>query len=361
MVQPGRDLDLGEEPLDAQHRAQLGPEHLERDLAVVLEVGGEVDGGHAAGAELALDPVALGERLGQGGRNGVMATACAGAWSPAVDRGCCSFGGRRKLTRPGGFASGASCLSRTGLWRASDAPLKHPLTKKPVMPELLGRLQGALSDRYRIEREIGAGGMATVYLAQRPPARPQGRAQGPAPGARAPSSAPSGSWPRSSSPPTCSIRTSCRCSIRARPTAAVLRDAVRRRRVAARPARAREAAADRRRDPHRREVARALDYAHRHGVIHRDIKPENILLHDGQALVADFGIALAVSKAGGDRMTETGLSLGTPQYMSPEQAMGEREITRAPTSTRWARCCTRCSPASRRSPARPRRRSWRRC
>ncbi|MEO8201029.1 MAG: protein kinase [Gemmatimonadota bacterium] len=75
------------------------------------------------------------------------------------------------------------------------------------------------------------------------------------------------------------------------------------------------------------EVAGALDYAHRHNVIHRDIKPENILLHDGRALVADFGIALAASKAGGTRMTETGMSLGTPHYMSPEQAMGEREIT----------------------------------
>ncbi len=75
------------------------------------------------------------------------------------------------------------------------------------------------------------------------------------------------------------------------------------------------------------EVAGALDYAHRHNVIHRDIKPENILLHDGRALVADFGIALAASKAGGARMTETGMSLGTPTYMSPEQAMGEREIT----------------------------------
>ena len=75
-----------------------------------------------------------------------------------------------------------------------------------------------------------------------------------------------------------------------------------------------------------RGAAAALDYAHRHGVIHRDIKPENILLQDGQPLVADFGIALAVRAAGGVRLTETGLSLGTPQYMSPEQATGEREL-----------------------------------
>ena len=76
-----------------------------------------------------------------------------------------------------------------------------------------------------------------------------------------------------------------------------------------------------------REVADGLDDAHRRGVIHRDIKPANILLHDGRPLLADFGLALAVSAAGGGRLTETGLRLGTPHYMSPEQATADRDLT----------------------------------
>jgi serine/threonine-protein kinase len=195
------------------------------------------------------------------------------------------------------------------------------------MPELLSRLQSALADRYRLEREVGAGGMATVYLAQ-------------------------------------DIRHARRVALKVlRPELAAvigaerflaeiqltanlqhphilplfdsgeadgylfyvmpfvegetLRDRLTREKQLAVPDAIRIA----------EEVASALDYAHRHGVVHRDIKPENILLHDGSALVADFGIALAASKAGGSRMTETGMSLGTPHYMSPEQAMGEREIT----------------------------------
>jgi tetratricopeptide (TPR) repeat protein len=74
------------------------------------------------------------------------------------------------------------------------------------------------------------------------------------------------------------------------------------------------------------EVADALNYAHSHDVVHRDVKPENILLESGHAVVADFGIARAVAVAGGDRLTETGIAMGTPPYMSPEQAAGSRDL-----------------------------------
>ena len=177
------------------------------------------------------------------------------------------------------------------------------------VPDLLPRLQTALADRYRLERELGAGGMATVYLA-----RDLRHARQVAVKVLRPELAAVIGAERFLS----EIKTTANLqhphilplfdsgeadsflfyvmpyvegeSLRDRlihDKQLPIADAVR---IAS-------------------EVAAALDYAHRHAVIHRDIKPENILLHDGSALVADFGIALAASKAGGTRMTETGMSL----------------------------------------------------
>ncbi len=196
------------------------------------------------------------------------------------------------------------------------------------MPELLERLRQALADRYRIERELGQGGMAIVYLAHdvrhdRDVALKVLR------------------------PELASILGGERFLGEIKTTAHLqhphilpLHDSgqadglvfyvmpyVAGESLRERLTREKQLSVD---EAVRitTEVASALEHAHRHAVVHRDIKPENILLEEGQALVADFGIALAVSRSeGGTRITETGMSLGTPHYMAPEQAMGEREIT----------------------------------
>src|SRR5512133_2524331 len=195
------------------------------------------------------------------------------------------------------------------------------------MPELVGRLQSALAERYRLDREIGAGGMATVYLAadlrhDRKVALKVLRPELAAVIGAERFLAEIQLTANLQHPHILPLFDSGEADgylfyVMPFVEGETLRDRLTREKQLP--------VADAIRITS--EVAAALDYAHRHGVIHRDIKPENILLHDGQALVADFGIALAASKAGGARMTETGMSLGTPHYMSPEQAMGEREIT----------------------------------
>jgi len=194
------------------------------------------------------------------------------------------------------------------------------------MTDVSERLRAALSDRYRIERELGAGGMATVYLAQdlkhdRKVAikvlRPElATAIGPDRFLR-------------------EIKITAQLH---HPHILELYDSgtadeflyyvmpfVEGESLRSRLDREKQLPLD---DALRiaREVADALSYAHAHGVIHRDIKPENILLQSGHAVVADFGIARAIDAAGGMQLTETGLSIGTPTYMSPEQAAGERDL-----------------------------------
>src|SRR5512144_2364911 len=192
--------------------------------------------------------------------------------------------------------------------------------------QLLQQLQAALADRYRVERELGAGGMATVYLAHdlRHDRDVAIKVLHPDLGAAL-----------GSDRFLAEIRTTARLQ---HPHILPLLDSgaadgllyyvmplVTGETLRARLHRELQLPVE---DAIRiaREVADALGYAHSLGVIHRDVKPENILLQNGHATVADFGIALAVQSAGGARLTQTGLSLGTPQYMSPEQATGERII-----------------------------------
>jgi eukaryotic-like serine/threonine-protein kinase len=190
----------------------------------------------------------------------------------------------------------------------------------------LEKLSAALADRYAIEREIGAGGMATVYLAQDIRHRRKvaikvlhpelSAVLGPERFLKEIELTANLQHPHILPLFDSGSADGLLYYVMPFIEGETLRGKLSRERQLPVPDAVRIAA----------DIADALDYAHKRNVIHRDIKPENILLHDGRPMVADFGIALAVQHAGGTRMTQTGMSLGTPQYMSPEQAMGERDV-----------------------------------
>jgi serine/threonine protein kinase/Tol biopolymer transport system component len=216
-----------------------------------------------------------------------------------------------------------SLLKADALADAHLAPIEAVLLTGPTRR---ARLLSALADRYRIEREIGRGGMATVYLA-----RDLKHDRDVALKVLRPELAAVLGVNRFLN----EIRISARLD---HPHILTLIDSgaadgflyyvmpfVRGESLRDRLKREKQLGIDEALDI-TKQITSALDYAHRQGIVHRDIKPENILLHEGEAMLADFGIAMAVKEAGGSRLTESGISLGTPQYMSPEQATGDRPL-----------------------------------
>ena len=252
----------------------------------------------------------------------------------------------------------ASLLEADAHADADLAPIESVLQTGPGRR---ARLFGALADRYRIEREIGRGGMATVYLA-----RDLKHDRDVALKVLRPELAAVLGVNRFLN----EIRISAKLD---HPHILTLIDSgaadgflyyvmpfVRGESLRDKLKREKQLKVDEALDI-TRQVTSALEYAHRHGLVHRDIKPENILLHEGEAMLADFGIAMAVKEAGGSRLTESGVSLGTPQYMSPEQATGDRPLDARSDVYSIAAVLYEMLPASHRTAAFRSRRSLRSC
>jgi serine/threonine-protein kinase len=199
-------------------------------------------------------------------------------------------------------------------------------TRWSAMPTALPDLQTLLGDRYHLEREIGRGGMATVYLAtDRETDKPVavkvlhsdlGTALGPERFRREIDVASHLSHPHILAIEAFGGSGDFLWYVMPFVEGESLADRLKREGMLSLEDAVRITC----------QVARALDHAHRQGVIHRDIKPDNILLDNGDALLADFGIARAISESGDERLTKTGLTIGTPTYMSPEQAVAERNL-----------------------------------
>ena len=291
---------------------EVTPQDLEGDRSVVLEVLGQPDRSHASTANFPLEAVLAGQ-FGAEGVEVVMGSSVARSGHGVS---CGSGPGGRKRLHPAG---------------RNRHPVRHLASSLTLEPQtatmdILTQLQSALAGRYAVERELGQGGMATVYLATderhgRQVAikvlKPElASALGPDRFLREIRLAAGLQHPHILAVYDSGDADGLLYYVMPFVEGESLRDRLDREQQL--PIHDAVILA--------REVADALAFAHSRGVVHRDIKPENILISGGHAVVADFGIARAVHAAGEEKLTQTGMSIGTPTYMSPEQAMGDESV-----------------------------------